>query len=79
VDVAVFEVGIGGRLDSTNVLDTSQSVITAVQMDHAGVLGGTRTKIATEKAGIFKTDVDALVAPGVPWDVVKVVFFIFYK
>lgn len=72
VDAAVFEVGIGGRLDATNVLDTALSVITSVQMDHASLLGSTRSRIAAEKAGIFKKGVDALVAPGIPWNVVEV-------
>ncbi|MDO4771129.1 folylpolyglutamate synthase/dihydrofolate synthase family protein [Porphyromonas sp.] len=54
VDVAVIEVGMGGRLDSTNVLSPLLSVITNVSIDHAAYLGGTLEAIAMEKAGIIK-------------------------
>lgn len=54
VDIAVIEVGMGGRLDSTNVLLPLVSLITNVSMDHTAYLGDTLTKIATEKAGIIK-------------------------
>lgn len=54
VDVAVVEVGLGGRLDATNVIDPRVSVITALSMDHMNVLGDTLAKIAYEKAGIIK-------------------------
>lgn len=58
VDVAVVEVGLGGRLDATNVVHPALSVITNVDFDHTEVLGHTIAKIAREKAGIIK--------PGVP-------------
>ncbi len=58
VDVAVVEVGLGGRLDSTNVLTPMVSAITSVGLDHCEQLGDTLAKIAVEKAGIVK--------PGVP-------------
>ena len=58
VDIAVVETGLGGRLDSTNVLTPLLSVITNIGMDHTEFLGNTLTKIAREKAGIIK--------PGVP-------------
>lgn len=58
VDVAVVEVGMGGRLDSTNVVNPILSVITAIGFDHMEQLGDTLPKIAAEKAGIIK--------PGVP-------------
>jgi dihydrofolate synthase/folylpolyglutamate synthase len=58
VDIAVMEVGLGGRLDSTNIITPLVSVITTIDFDHTHVLGGTLAKIAREKAGIFK--------PGVP-------------
>ncbi len=58
VDIAVVEVGLGGRLDSTNVLTPILSVITNIGMDHTEFLGNTLPKIAREKAGIIK--------PGVP-------------
>lgn len=58
VDIAVVEVGLGGRLDSTNVIKPEVSVITQIDYDHTHLLGRTLDKIAREKAGIFK--------PGVP-------------
>lgn len=54
VDVAVMEVGLGGRLDATNALDPMLSVITNVALDHTEVLGNTLESIATEKAGILR-------------------------
>lgn len=54
VDIAVFEVGLGGRLDATNVVDPLVSVITTISYDHQGVLGSSLTAIAGEKAGIIK-------------------------
>lgn len=58
VDVAVIEVGLGGRLDSTNIITPELSVITNISLDHTQFLGTTREAIASEKAGIIK--------PGVP-------------
>ncbi len=58
VDVAVIEVGLGGRLDSTNIITPEVSVITNISPDHMAILGNTEEAIATEKAGIIK--------PGVP-------------
>lgn len=54
VDVAVIEVGMGGRLDATNVVDPAVSVITSIGLDHCAELGDTFVKIAREKAGIIK-------------------------
>ncbi len=55
IDVAVLEVGLGGRLDSTNIIkDPLVTVITAMGLDHTGVLGNTISEITAEKAGIFK-------------------------
>jgi dihydrofolate synthase / folylpolyglutamate synthase len=54
VDIAVIEVGLGGRLDSTNVIHPICSVITNISIDHTNILGGTLEKIAEEKAGIIK-------------------------
>ncbi len=54
VDYAVIEVGLGGRLDATNIICPELSVITHVSMDHTSVLGDTREEIAYEKAGIIK-------------------------
>tara|TARA_R110002096_G_scaffold276109_1_gene469917 strand:+ start:132619 stop:133830 length:1212 start_codon:yes stop_codon:yes gene_type:complete len=54
VDIAIVEVGMGGRLDSTNVLDPELSIITNISLDHTAFLGETKSKIAWEKAGIIK-------------------------
>jgi dihydrofolate synthase/folylpolyglutamate synthase len=57
VDIAVIEVGMGGRLDATNVIVPELSVITRIGLEHTAYLGGTLTDIAREKAGIVKTGV----------------------
>ncbi len=54
VDIAVIEVGLGGRLDSTNIINPLVSLITNISFDHVNLLGNTLQKIATEKAGIIK-------------------------
>lgn len=54
VDVAVVEVGLGGRYDATNVADAAVAVVTNVELDHTAVIGPTRRDIAVEKAGIVK-------------------------
>lgn len=54
VDLAILEVGLGGRLDATNVVDPMVSVITSIGLDHTDILGDTIEKIAIEKAGIIK-------------------------
>lgn len=56
VDIAVLEVGLGGRLDATNVVTPEVSVITSIGLDHTDILGGTIEAIAFEKAGIIKKD-----------------------
>lgn len=61
VDAAVIEVGLGGRLDSTNIIEPAVSVVTSIGLDHCAVLGDSRPAIAFEKAGIFKKDVPAVV------------------
>ena len=62
-DVLLLEVGLGGRLDATNVIDTPlASIITPVSIDHTDFLGPTIEKIAAEKAGIIKANVPAIVA-----------------
>jgi dihydrofolate synthase/folylpolyglutamate synthase len=63
VDVAVVEVGLGGRLDATNVLTPEVSVITSLSLDHTYLLGDTLGEIAYEKAGIIKPGVPAVSAP----------------
>ncbi len=66
VDAAVFEVGLGGRLDATNVSDPLLSVITHVARDHAAQLGWTLTSIAGEKAGVMRSGRSCLTWPGRP-------------
>ena len=61
-DFQVMEVGLGGRLDSTNVITPEVSVITSISLDHMATLGDTIEKIATEKAGIIKPNVPAVIA-----------------
>lgn len=61
LDVSVLEVGLGGRLDSTNIVRPRISIVTSIALDHCALLGGTRSEIAAEKAGIFKPGVPALV------------------
>ena len=60
VEVAVVEVGLGGRLDATNVIRPEVAVVTNVALDHVQFLGPTLESVATEKAGIFKPGVPAL-------------------
>ena len=57
VDFAIIEVGLGGRLDSTNIIKPIVSAITNVDLDHQNILGETLEEIATEKAGIVKPDI----------------------
>lgn len=70
VDVAVVEVGLGGRLDATNILDKSLlSIITSISLDHTNVLGSTVDQICAEKAGIIKHGCPTLIGPQVPLEV----------
>ena len=62
-DFQVIEVGLGGRLDATNVVHPAVSVITSISLDHTSVLGDTLPLIASEKAGIIKDGVPVVVAP----------------
>jgi len=66
VDIAVIEVGLGGRLDSTNVITPELSVITNISWDHANILGDTLEKIAAEKAGIIKPGVPVVISERQP-------------
>lgn len=63
VDVAVIEVGLGGRLDSTNIVSPIVTAISAIQLEHTAILGDTLEKIAAEKAGIMKPGVPCLTIP----------------
>jgi dihydrofolate synthase/folylpolyglutamate synthase len=62
VDIAVIEVGLGGRLDSTNVITPELSLITNIGWDHTDLLGNTLEKIAAEKAGIIKKNVPVVIS-----------------
>jgi len=66
VDVAVIEVGLGGRLDSTNIITPELSVITNIGLDHIQLLGDTLTKIAYEKAGIIKKGIPVIIGEALP-------------
>jgi dihydrofolate synthase / folylpolyglutamate synthase len=61
VDVAVIEVGLGGRLDSTNIISPVLSIITNISFDHTAILGNTLEKIAIEKAGIIKDNIPVII------------------
>lgn len=61
VDVAVIETGLGGRLDSTNIISPELSIITNISWDHSNILGDSLTKIAYEKAGIIKKNTPVIV------------------
>lgn len=61
VDIAIIEVGLGGRLDSTNVITPELSVITNISLDHTNILGNTVKEIAFEKAGIIKANVPVII------------------
>jgi len=61
VDIAVIEVGLGGRLDSTNIIRPLLSVITNIGLDHTNMLGNTLAEIAAEKAGIIKVNIPVVI------------------
>lgn len=66
LDVVIFEVGLGGRLDAVNVLDADVSIVTSVAIDHTEYLGDTREKIGFEKAGIYRAGKTAICGDPVP-------------
>jgi dihydrofolate synthase / folylpolyglutamate synthase len=66
VDIAVIETGLGGRLDSTNVITPILSIITNIGYDHVDILGNTLEKIAWEKAGIIKANVPVVIGEYLP-------------
>jgi dihydrofolate synthase/folylpolyglutamate synthase len=66
VDLAVIETGLGGRLDSTNVLTPRVATVTSIGLDHTDLLGDTLEAIAREKAGIFKAGVPAVIGEPAP-------------
>ena len=65
-DIIILEVGLGGRLDSVNIVDSSVAVITSIDLDHQGWLGDSRGEIAREKAGILRHDRPAVIADTAP-------------
>jgi dihydrofolate synthase / folylpolyglutamate synthase len=66
VDIAIIEVGLGGRLDATNIITPLISVITNIGMDHVQFLGDTLEKIAFEKAGIIKPNIPVVIGEYIP-------------
>jgi dihydrofolate synthase/folylpolyglutamate synthase len=66
VDVAILEVGLGGRLDAVNVIDADVSIVTSIDIDHKDYLGDTREEIGFEKAGIFRPGKPAICSDPVP-------------
>ncbi|KDN11038.1 MULTISPECIES: bifunctional tetrahydrofolate synthase/dihydrofolate synthase [unclassified Gilliamella] len=73
LDVVILEVGLGGRLDATNIVDADVAIITTIGIDHVDYLGDTRESIGREKAGIFKPKSIAIVGePDVPESILNV-------
>lgn len=73
LDVAILEVGLGGRLDATNIVDADVAAITNINFDHTEILGKDRHSIGREKAGIFRAGKHAVVAdPDIPDSVIRV-------
>ena len=66
LDVAILEVGLGGRLDAVNIIDTDCAIVTSVDLDHMDYLGPDRESIGREKAGIMRTGRPAIVSDPVP-------------
>ena len=66
VDIAIIETGLGGRLDSTNIIQPEISVITNIGLDHTAILGDTLAEIAAEKAGIIKHKTPVVIGETVP-------------
>ena len=73
LDLVILEVGLGGRLDATNIIDADVSVVTAIDLDHQAYLGDTRELVGREKAGIFRQNRPAIVGDAeMPASVVEV-------
>ena len=66
LDVALLEVGLGGRLDAVNLVDADAAIVTTVDLDHLDWLGNDRSTIAREKAGIFRAGRPAIIAEDDP-------------
>jgi dihydrofolate synthase/folylpolyglutamate synthase len=73
LDIVILEVGLGGRLDATNIVDADVSVVTSIALDHTDWLGSDRESIGREKAGIFRSDKPAVVGePDMPLSIANV-------
>ena len=73
LDVVILEVGLGGRLDATNIVDADVAIVTTIGIDHVDYLGSTRESIGREKAGIFKSKSIAIVGePDIPMSILDV-------
>ncbi|MEC5318242.1 bifunctional tetrahydrofolate synthase/dihydrofolate synthase [Brenneria populi subsp. brevivirga] len=73
VDVAILEVGLGGRLDATNIVDADVAAVTSIALDHTDWLGGDRESIGREKAGVFRQGRPAVVGePDMPASIAQV-------
>lgn len=66
LDIQLLEVGLGGRLDAVNIIDTDAAIISSIAIDHAEWLGDTREAIAIEKAGIFRNAIPAIIGDPAP-------------
>ncbi len=74
LDIILLEVGLGGRLDATNIIDSDIAVVTSIDLDHQEYLGDTRDLVAAEKAGVFRCGKPAVVGePDVPASLFEVV------
>ncbi|MDH2927127.1 bifunctional tetrahydrofolate synthase/dihydrofolate synthase [Lonepinella koalarum] len=72
LDVVILEVGLGGRLDATNIVDADMAVITSIDIDHIDYLGDTREKIGFEKAGIFRVNKPVIIGePDIPHSMIE--------
>lgn len=71
VDYVVLEAGLGGRLDSTNIIHPILTVITSIGLDHSEILGATLQEIAREKAGIIKKEIPVVIGPSVPFAIIE--------
>ena len=66
VDVAILEVGLGGRLDAVNIVDSDCAIVTSIDIDHVEFLGHNREDIGREKAGIFRAGCPAIIGDPMP-------------
>ena len=72
VDVIILEVGLGGRLDATNIIDSTATILTSIDLDHQEYLGDTRELVGREKAGVFRSDCVAIIGePDLPLSVTE--------